>query len=212
MNDGWLCDSILKTAARPSPMSTAPAFSPGPCSTRGPWSAASSDGRASSCSCSARTTSPRRCRARSATARGRARATMRSYSSAVRPWRSRRAGSMLIVRRSSTRRTARRERAQRPIRRARGRPRCRARLAGALRVRHQADDVARARCRCRRCCVDRPVRVGRARSTLGPPHRNSGRSRAAPVSSARASSGREVVAFAVRDREPQHLARRQARA
>ena len=36
MNDGWLCDSILKTAARPSPMSTAPAFSPGPCSTCGP--------------------------------------------------------------------------------------------------------------------------------------------------------------------------------
>jgi hypothetical protein len=36
MNDGWLCDSILKTAASPSPMSTAPAFSPGPCSTRGP--------------------------------------------------------------------------------------------------------------------------------------------------------------------------------
>ena len=36
MNDGWLCDSILNTAARPSPMSTAPAFSPGPCSTRGP--------------------------------------------------------------------------------------------------------------------------------------------------------------------------------
>ena len=30
MNDGWLCDSILKTAASPSPMSTAPAFSPGP--------------------------------------------------------------------------------------------------------------------------------------------------------------------------------------
>ena len=28
--DGWLCDSILKTAAHPSPMSTAPAFSPGP--------------------------------------------------------------------------------------------------------------------------------------------------------------------------------------
>src|SRR5262249_26054278 len=36
MNDGWLCDSILNTAARPSPMSTAPAFSPGPWSTRGP--------------------------------------------------------------------------------------------------------------------------------------------------------------------------------
>jgi hypothetical protein len=36
MNDGWLCDSILNTAHRPSPMSTAPAFSPGPCTTRGP--------------------------------------------------------------------------------------------------------------------------------------------------------------------------------
>src|SRR5262245_22301632 len=36
MNDGWLWDSILKTTARPSPMSTAPAFSPGPCTTRGP--------------------------------------------------------------------------------------------------------------------------------------------------------------------------------
>src|SRR3989442_8221734 len=36
MNAGWLCASTLKTAARPSPMSTAPAFSPGPCTTRGP--------------------------------------------------------------------------------------------------------------------------------------------------------------------------------
>src|SRR4051794_20547290 len=36
MNDGWLWLSILKMAARPSPMSTAPAFSPGPCSTCGP--------------------------------------------------------------------------------------------------------------------------------------------------------------------------------
>ena len=36
MKDGWLWDSILKTAARPSPMSTAPAFSPGPCTTREP--------------------------------------------------------------------------------------------------------------------------------------------------------------------------------
>ena len=33
---GWLCDSILNTHASPSPMSTAPAFSPGPCSTRVP--------------------------------------------------------------------------------------------------------------------------------------------------------------------------------
>src|SRR4029077_8963852 len=36
MKDGWLCDSILKTAQSPSPISTAPAFSPGPCTTRGP--------------------------------------------------------------------------------------------------------------------------------------------------------------------------------
>src|SRR5215471_8619057 len=36
MNDGWLCDSILNTAANPSPMSTTPAFSPGPWMTRGP--------------------------------------------------------------------------------------------------------------------------------------------------------------------------------
>src|SRR5258708_7285866 len=36
MNEGWLCDSILNTAAKPSPMSTTPAFSPGPWMTRGP--------------------------------------------------------------------------------------------------------------------------------------------------------------------------------
>ena len=36
MKDGWLWLSILNTRAQPSPMSTAPAFSPGPCSTRGP--------------------------------------------------------------------------------------------------------------------------------------------------------------------------------
>src|SRR6476469_7334057 len=36
MKDGWLCDSILNTTHKPSPMSTAPAFSPGPCTTRGP--------------------------------------------------------------------------------------------------------------------------------------------------------------------------------
>ncbi len=35
MKLGWLCDSILKIAARPSPMSTTPAFSPGPCTTHG---------------------------------------------------------------------------------------------------------------------------------------------------------------------------------
>src|ERR1700752_3898496 len=33
MNDGWLCDSILKAQAQPSPMSMMPAFSPGPCTT-----------------------------------------------------------------------------------------------------------------------------------------------------------------------------------
>src|SRR5204862_4841470 len=36
MNDGWLCDSILNTTASPSPMSTTPAFSPGPWITRAP--------------------------------------------------------------------------------------------------------------------------------------------------------------------------------
>jgi len=36
MNEGWLCDSILNTAASPSPMSTTPAFSPGPWITPGP--------------------------------------------------------------------------------------------------------------------------------------------------------------------------------
>src|SRR5437899_8629987 len=35
MKDGWLWLSILKTAARPSPMSTTPAFSPGPWMTCG---------------------------------------------------------------------------------------------------------------------------------------------------------------------------------
>src|SRR5215831_16973402 len=34
MNEGWLCDSILKAQAQPSPISMMPAFSPGPCTTR----------------------------------------------------------------------------------------------------------------------------------------------------------------------------------
>jgi hypothetical protein len=34
--DGWLWLSTLSTTARPSPTSTAPAFSPGPSTTRGP--------------------------------------------------------------------------------------------------------------------------------------------------------------------------------
>src|SRR5688500_16257457 len=33
---GWLCDSTLNATASPSPTSTAPAFSPGPMTTRGP--------------------------------------------------------------------------------------------------------------------------------------------------------------------------------
>src|SRR5690606_1895771 len=36
MKLGWLWDSILKTTACPSPISTTPAFSPGPWMTRGP--------------------------------------------------------------------------------------------------------------------------------------------------------------------------------
>ena len=35
MNDGWLWLSILKMATSPSPMSTTPAFSPGPQTTQG---------------------------------------------------------------------------------------------------------------------------------------------------------------------------------
>ena len=34
--DGWLCDSSLNTATSPSPMSTTPAFSPGPMTMSGP--------------------------------------------------------------------------------------------------------------------------------------------------------------------------------
>jgi len=36
MNEGWLWLSILKMQACPSPISTTPAFSPGPQITRGP--------------------------------------------------------------------------------------------------------------------------------------------------------------------------------
>src|SRR5438445_13265924 len=36
MKEGWLWLSILNTTASPSPMSTTPAFSPGPQMTRGP--------------------------------------------------------------------------------------------------------------------------------------------------------------------------------
>src|SRR6266540_2321057 len=36
MNEGWLWLSILKMTASPSPISTTPAFSPGPQITRGP--------------------------------------------------------------------------------------------------------------------------------------------------------------------------------
>ena len=35
MKLGWLCNSILNTAASPSPISTTPAFSPGPWITHG---------------------------------------------------------------------------------------------------------------------------------------------------------------------------------
>jgi hypothetical protein len=37
MKEGWLWLSILKMAARPSPMSMTPAFSPGPWMTWGAW-------------------------------------------------------------------------------------------------------------------------------------------------------------------------------
>ncbi len=34
--EGWLCDSTLNAIECPEPISTAPAFSPGPITTRGP--------------------------------------------------------------------------------------------------------------------------------------------------------------------------------
>ena len=150
MNDGWLCDSILKTAASPSPMSTAPAFSPGPAAPAARRSAASSGGRASSCSCSARTTSPRRCRARSGSARGRG--TRRCD-------RTRRASARGVrepVDRSSFSLARLGQSARRPVARAFERDArsidskidaavdaAEQRFARALRMRHHADDVAR---------------------------------------------------------------------
>ena len=94
MNDGWLCDSILKTAAsrrrcRPRRRSRR---APAGRAARG--SAASSGGSASSCSCSAPTTSPRRCRARSASARDRASGRCGRIRRGSRPWRSSSAGSV----------------------------------------------------------------------------------------------------------------------
>ena len=80
----WL--SILKTAAKPSPMSTTPAFSPGPCTTRGASVGNLREVRSSrTCRSSARSTSPRRCRARPGSARGPGSRGCRSYSSGLRP-------------------------------------------------------------------------------------------------------------------------------
>ena len=43
---GWLCDSSLNATARPSPMRTTPAFSPGPATTpRPPVGSVASSGR-----------------------------------------------------------------------------------------------------------------------------------------------------------------------
>ena len=50
-----------------------------------PWSAASSDGAATTCRSNARSTSPRRCRARCRFGRGPSRSRQRSYSSGVSP-------------------------------------------------------------------------------------------------------------------------------
>ena len=105
-------------------------------------SAASAGECASSCSCSAPTTSPRRCRARSSVGSRSSDLTMRSYSSGVRPWRSRTSGSMrLMMRHVARRRRARRARDHRfeqhePVGAAERR------LARAFGMRHQPDDVA----------------------------------------------------------------------
>ena len=146
MNDGWLCDSILKTAASPSPMSTAPAFSPGPCSdarARG-RQLLQVDARA----LVAAVLGPHH-REDPELGQGRLAAERRgrcaAYSSGLRPWRSSDASASNALMTSIAV-------AARP-----GRPSCvddrfeqhqavgaaERRLAGALGMRHQADDVAR---------------------------------------------------------------------
>ena len=88
MNDGWLCDSILKTAARPSPMSTAPAFSPGPCSTRGPVGRQRLQVDARALVAAVLRPHHREDAELGEVGSRPSDATMRSYSSGVRPWRS----------------------------------------------------------------------------------------------------------------------------
>src|SRR5712691_8088371 len=86
MNDGWLWLSILKTAASPSPMSTAPAFSPGPWITCGPvvgsWRSQARELLYEQCSdhITPKTPSSSNVGARPRTS------TTLAYSSAVRPW------------------------------------------------------------------------------------------------------------------------------
>ena len=163
-------------------------------------SAASSGGCASSCSCSARTTSPRRCRARSAVG--------------SRPQRARRCGR---IRRASGRAVRGRSASMaahddahrcapatparaRPTRTGRGRRRCRAP------ARRRARDAASARRRCARS-LQMPAMLlsepfGFAASVTSPPRvavaedDAAGRPRARAIDVGR----RVVVAFAVRDR------------
>ena len=98
MNDGWLCDSILKTAASPSPMSTAPAFSPGPCTTRGPSVGSVLQVHARALVAAVlRPHDREQAEFHEIRLRGRAASRMRSYSSGLIPCRSRTAWSMTVT-------------------------------------------------------------------------------------------------------------------
>ena len=203
-------------------MSTAPAFSPGPAAPAAPRSAASSDARASSCSCSAPTTSPRRCRARSGSARGRGTVTMRSYSSRLEAvafenlWIDHDSSGGLNGRPAATlsrsadfqqrERSGPRASARSPIRRSRGRRRRRAATSHArsgcgimpttLRRSLQRPAIAFTDPFGFDASSDAALRIGVAEARPGD----------SPRACCEHLRRREVVAFAVADRNPQHLA------
>ena len=210
MNDGWLCDSILKTAHRPSPMSTAPAFSPGPL-----HDARAGGRQRLQVHARALVAAVLRPHHREqaeleqvglaahqlldavvlvrldavpfeqrvidhghddgpaqepdaedqSSAAARARTVARSSVSAaarageIRPPAERDDATCITMATTGARQavvigmaTVARGAQPTPTRARRGRRRCRARFAGALGMRHQADDVALRGCRCRRCC------------------------------------------------------------
>ena len=133
--DGWLWDSTLKATARPSPTSTAPAFSPGPMHhARALGRQRRAAASWSACRRSARTTSARTSPARPRWARGPSFSQISSYSASVRP-----SSRCLEAAQAGTRSAPwshhRGEEAQ-PVGRAGER------VDRVLGMRHQADDVA----------------------------------------------------------------------